>query len=121
MRPFLIFSAFVWAGYGLLCWVRPETVIENAELAAMSATARTELRAMYGGLQTAFGVMAIAGLMRPELARNVAMFLGASTLGLAGARLSGLALDGGASVYTVGAVIFEISATAWAFWAVRQD
>lgn len=121
MRMFLMFSATVWGCYGLWCWAMPETLTEVAGLVATTPTARTELRAMYGGLQTAFGLLAVAGLMRPALASGVTACLGASTLGLFGARMHGVAVDGGISEYTIGGLVFEFVGSAWAFWALSRE
>ncbi|MFT5042465.1 MAG: hypothetical protein ACI8TX_003452 [Hyphomicrobiaceae bacterium] len=119
MRYFLMFSAAVWGGYGLYCWISPEAVMEFAGISALTPTGRTEIRAMYGGLQTALGVVALSAVIRPALAPTTTAFLGAMTLGLAGARLHGLAVDGGLSEYTIGGLVFELGATTWAYLALR--
>ena len=62
IRTFLGLSVLVWLGYGLYCFFVPAVVAEGAGFVARTPTATTELRAMYGGLQMALGVMAALAL-----------------------------------------------------------
>ena len=66
-QGYLAVSVLVWVGYGLYCFFEPATLEEAAGLAIGSRVARTEVRAMYGCLQIAMGVMAPAALWRPAL------------------------------------------------------
>jgi hypothetical protein len=106
---YLIFSVLVWIPYGLFCWFNPAFLgqPEVAGLVATIPTATTEVRAMYGGLQTALGLIALAGILREDFRDSALVVLGTITLGLFSARIYGLAVDGGLSNYTIGALIFE--------------
>ena len=108
-RVFLAFSALLWLPYGLWCFFDPGFLAGAAGVAFQSPTGSTELRAMYGGLQTALGALALAGVLRPALRRPALLTLGFLASGLALARLGGVALDGAASVYTVTGLGFEIT------------
>ena len=56
IRLFLGFSAFVWLPYGIFCFLQPGYLTEAAGLGLTSATATTEVRAMYGGLQAGLAI-----------------------------------------------------------------
>ncbi len=114
------FSAVVWLGYGLYCFLSPEALAASAGVAFTSATGATELRAMYGGLQMALGVLALLGLRGDASARTALVGLGLATAGLGSARLVGATLDGGWSAYTLFALVFEFGATAWAVSLLRR-
>ena len=54
-RIFLLVSTLVWLPYGIYCFFAPGFLAGAAGVAALSPTGRTELRAMYGGLQAGIG------------------------------------------------------------------
>lgn len=111
---FLGLSALMWFPYGLFCFVAPGFLQQAAGIAYVTPTGTTELRAMYGGLQVAIGLLAFVGLQRPALRRGVIQTLFAIAAGLGIARLLGAAIDGGWSAYTILALIIEFGSAAWA-------
>ncbi|HEY8154438.1 MAG TPA: DUF4345 domain-containing protein [Myxococcota bacterium] len=111
-RVFLAFSVLLWLPYGIYCFFDPGFLAGAAGVASQSPTGSTELRAMYGGLQTAIGALALAGVFQPALQRPALVALGFLASGLALARLGGVALDGSASSYTIVGLCFEISTAA---------
>lgn len=119
-RSFLGFSALLWFLYGLYCFFSPGALADGAGVAATTPTGTTELRAMYGGLQMALGVLATLGLVRSELTRTALIALGLVTTGLGSARLLGAFVDGGWSAYTVMGLTFELGSAAWASRLLRQ-
>ena len=61
----LIFTGLSFLGYGLFCWFVPDTIGRFTGLGMESTAARTEVIAMYGGLQSSAGVFfLLAGLRR---------------------------------------------------------
>ena len=106
-RPFLLFSAAVWLPYGLYCFATPSALAPIAGVAATTATGTVELRAMYGGLQTAIGVLALLGAVRGSLTRTALVTLGTLALGLGSARLFGVFVDGHFTAYTGMGLGFE--------------
>jgi hypothetical protein len=119
-RIFLGLSILLWLPYGIYCFFQPHALGEAAGVTAVSATAVTELRAMYGGLQAAIGALALGGLVRADLERPallMLLFLGA---GLFVSRLAGAALDDSFTGYTLGALGFELASSAAAATLLRR-
>lgn len=115
-RVFLAANVLVWLPYGLYCLARPDMLREVAGVAATSATGSTELRAMYGGLQAAIGVLALAGTVRRDLERTALLTLAFLGAGLFSARSYGALVAGGLSGYTIGALALESSLTVLSIW-----
>ncbi len=107
MRAFLMLQAAVWLSYGVYCFVAPESLGGAAGVAISSPTGSVELRAMYGGLQIALGVLCLLASRRATLTRAALTTLAFLATGLGSARLLGMALDGGLSTYTLCALAFE--------------
>ena len=121
LRIFLGINVLVWLPYGIFCFFQPAYLNEAAGLALESATASTEVRAMYGGLQASIGCFALAALIRPNLARSVLLAIAFLSCGLAIGRLGGMLVDGGISGYTGGAVGFEILLACSSFYLLSRD
>lgn len=109
VRVFLAAMAIIWLPYGLYCFLDPNALRTMAGLTATTPTALTELRAMYGGLQSAIGALCLAATVRPHLERPALIMLAALLPGLASARLLGLVVDGSWSSYTAMGLAFEIT------------
>jgi len=118
-RLFLFASALVWLPYGLYCLFHPEFLASAAGVASQSPTGTTELRAMYGGLQAALGVVALAGLRQRQHEALVIGVLGMLGAGLFLARSTGVLLDGTLSAYTLSALGFEGGSATIAFLLLR--
>jgi hypothetical protein len=119
-RIFLGLSALLWLPYGLYCLLEPGSLDAAAGVTFRSATGSTELRAMYGGLQAALGVLAALAVVRPALVRPALVAFGFLTGGLATGRLLGVALDGGFSSYTAMALALEIPSALFAWLLLRR-
>lgn len=116
---FLGLSVLVWLPYGLYCLVNPGYLAQVADVASSSATGTTELRAMYGGLQAAMGVLAGLALVRRELRPHALLAMTVLPAGLFLGRLVGVVLDGRVSGYTGGALAFELLLVVIAGWLFR--
>ncbi len=107
-RIVLGLNGLIFVGYGALCLFVPTTLTAAAGLGMETTVATTEVRAMYGGLECALGVLFLlaavrASLLEPGLIAGVTVFTG---LGVA--RALGIALDGGPGAYNVVAMIYEL-------------
>ncbi len=120
-RIFLGLSALLWLSYGLFCFFQPSYLAEAAGVAASSATGTIELRAMYGGLEAALGVLAGLALFRPQLLRPALVTLAFVCSGLFLARLLGAGLGRELSSYTAFGLAFELISAALAIWLLARE
>ena len=98
----------VFIGYGLVCLASPEVVANATGMNLATSTASVEVRAMYGGLQTAVGLLAALAVMRAEWRAPILLCVGVLFFGLASGRLLGIVVDSDASGYNFGALAFEV-------------
>jgi hypothetical protein len=119
-RIFLALSVLVWLPYGVYCWLDPGSLASAAGVGSTSPTGSTELRAMYGGLQIAIGLLAGLGVVRPPFVRPALLTLAFLTAGLATARLTGAFVDAGFSSYTWTALAFEVPSAVLAIALLRR-
>ena len=119
-RVFLAANVLLWLPYGLYCLAVPGSLADVAGVAATTATGTTELRAMYGGLQAAIGLLALAAVLRPDLQRTALVALAFLAGGLFTARLCGAFVDGGLSAYTIGALVLESTLTVLSLSCLRR-
>lgn len=117
MRLFLSYLALAWLGIGGWLLLEPAALDAYAGVAATSVDGTIELRAMYGGMELAIGLSALWALWRPRWACHVLFLNGVIAGGIGAGRLLGAVLAGSASVYTLSALSFELSAVAlcWVF------
>lgn len=117
MRIFLMLEAVGWFGYGLLCLLYPSMLARVAGVHAQSITGLVELSAMYGGLEAAIGIIAFLGWQSTIRTRWALWSLVLLCGGMGGGRLLATLFHVHLSLYTAGALLFELgSATvAWLF------
>ncbi|MCH2169637.1 DUF4345 domain-containing protein [Myxococcota bacterium] len=108
VRAFLALMTLVWLPYGLYCLFAPDTLETMAGVKALNPTANVELRAMYGGVQAAIGVLVGLALLREWLRVPALTALGFLALGLGTSRLIGCLIEGDQSFYNVSALVFEL-------------
>lgn len=121
LRIFLFYLAVVWTPYGLYCLFFPEVLAGLAGVQATSATALTELRAMYGGVQIAVGLSALLGFFRVLYVDKVLFTQLVVVSGLVVARLLGALVAADWSAYTLGALVFEASTVLFCVLAMRSQ
>ena len=106
-RIFLGFNALIFIGYGLLCLASPSVVADQTGMQLATGVASIEVRAMYGGLQTAVGLLCLAGAARPALQPGVLLAMAFLFFGLASGRMFGIAVDADPGSYNILALVFE--------------
>jgi len=106
-RWFLGFVAVLFVPYGIYCFFVPGSLAEAAGVVATTKTGSTELRAMYGGLQTGFGLLAAFALVRADFVRPALLATAFAGGGLFIARITGSTLEYGWSQYTGIALALE--------------
>jgi hypothetical protein len=111
-RIFLGLFGLFSVPYGIYCFARPEFLEAFAGVAAVSTTGTIEIRAMYGGLQTAFGALALLGAFRPRFAPTALLVTAFLCAGLGAFRLLGALAAGEVSSYTAQGLGFELASAA---------
>ena len=106
-KLFLGFNALLFIGYGLACLAYPSVVADQTGMQLTTGVASVEVRAMYGGLQTAVGLLCLAGALRPALQPGVLLALAFVFFGLASGRMFGIAVDAEPGNYNIFALLFE--------------
>lgn len=114
-------SAIVFIAYGLVCFFAPSVPAGYAGIALNSGDAVAEIGAMYGGLQTGFGVFCLLAAINPAFYRAglvlLVICIGLLALGRLYSTVGGAEPVG---VYTWGAMAFEFTIAALAAVALRQ-
>jgi len=106
-RAYLVLSILIWLPYGLYCAFVPGYLDGAAGVVGATPTGTTEIRAMYGGLQASIGTLCAFALRRPDHARSAVLAIAFLMSGLFSVRLAGFLVDGSASQYTNGVLVFE--------------
>jgi hypothetical protein len=107
---FFALNALVWIPWGAICLFMPQAwsgaVIPGMTVFDLSeAVARTEVRAMYGGLQIAIGLLALVAIFKPAHRATALLFYVRALSGLALSRLYGLFLEGGDEFFAFGTTV----------------
>lgn len=76
-------TAAAFAGFGTALIVNPD-ILRKIGIRASGANARTELRAMYGGMELGFGMFFAVAALKPQWRRPAltAILLGIGSLGI---------------------------------------
>ena len=93
-RYFLLFNALLCLPYGLLCAVYPEVLQSITGMSYSHWSGLIEMRAMYGGTQTAVGIFALLGFFYKELEPACLLFLALLYGCVTSARVLGMLIDG---------------------------
>lgn len=120
IRIFLGINAILWLPYGIYCLFQPSSLAEAAGVAAASTTGTIELRAMYGGVQSAIGVLCGLAALRDEFRRPALIGLAFVTSGLFLGRVAGVFIADEVSSYTGMALGLEISLASLAIWFLSK-
>jgi hypothetical protein len=114
-RVFLGFTGLAFAGYGLACLAAPGIVANATGMQLATGTASVEVRAMYGGLQTAIGLLALLAVAREPLRAPILLCVAVIFFGLVSGRLIGIAVDAEPGSYNFIAAAYEAASSAIAF------
>lgn len=111
----------IFTVYGIACLVSPELPAGYAGLVISNGDAYIEMAAMYGGLQTGFGLFCILCAINPGLRRAGLLMLVMCVGGLALTRLyTAWDTDWLATGYTWGALAFELTTMVLAIAALKK-
>ncbi len=101
---FFALNALIWTPWGFYCLVLPEVMsgqgVPGMDVFDLSHfVARVEVRAMYGGLQIALGLLALAAWLKKEHRPTALLFFMFALTGLALSRFYGLVVDGNGQIF----------------------
>ena len=114
-------SASMFIAYGLACLVSPALPAGYAGLEFISADAFPEVGAMYGGLQTGFGIFCLLGALKTDFYRPALVLLLLCIGGLALARCFwAFNAPGEVGAYTYAAMAYEYLTAILAAIALRR-
>jgi hypothetical protein len=96
---YFAWNAAVWIPWGITCLLMPgvlsgEALPDFAIFDLGNSVARTEVMAMYGGLQIAIGLLALVAIFRPEHRATTLLFYVIAMSCFALARLYGIRVAG---------------------------
>lgn len=113
-------SALTFISYGLVCFFAPGLPAGYAGLTMTNGDAFAEIGAMYGGLQTGFGVFCLLAALRSEYFQAGLMLLVLCVGTLALGRLYSYATgDSPVGAYTYGAFTYEMTTAILAIIAIK--
>jgi hypothetical protein len=119
-RGALLLGAVVFAGIGLGFLIVPVQWAALVEISLPTATARTDLRATYGGFDLAVGVFLWLCALRTEWIRPGLVALGLAAAGFGGGRLLGVVVEGTASPLMLAFAAIEAVTALVAFALLRR-
>jgi len=119
-RGALLLGAVVFAGMGLGFLIVPVQWAALVEISLPTATARTDLRATYGGFDLAVGVFLWLCALRTEWIRPGLVALGLAAAGFGGGRLLGIVVEGTASPLMLAFAAIEAVTALVAFALLRR-
>jgi hypothetical protein len=114
-------SAVIFTSYGLTCLFSPDVPARYAGLIMSNGDAIVEIGAMYGGLQTGFGLFCLLAALKPSFYKPGLAVLVFCVGSLALARVySTLLITEPVTAYTWGAMTYESLTAILATLALRK-
>lgn len=107
-------TGLLGAGYGLYMLWSPGALADSPGIVAENATAATELRAVFGGIHAAMGVLLLAAILSGSLVTPALACIVAVTGGTGLGRLIGAIAESDFSGYSLGLTAFELVVAAMA-------
>ncbi|MCX6400427.1 MAG: DUF4345 family protein [Propionibacteriales bacterium] len=114
MNRLIALGAAGYAGLGIVSFLKPSVVPASTGLTAPNADARTEIRAVYGGLPLG---LAAAAIINPTSASAV----GLATAGMAAGRAASSVFEGRPSPTMAGFIALETAAAAALLLGARRS
>lgn len=117
-RVVLVLLAMSFIGFGLAFALKPLEMAQVLDISLFTPTARTDFRALYGGLEIGLGLFLLTCAFRRDSVGAGLQAGGWAFAGLASVRFVGLALEGFAQPLMIVLVLLETVAAGLAVWAL---
>ncbi len=118
-KPLLWIAGLCFLGFGLAFLIDPLGTLGATGIQLQGGLASTELRAFYGGLEVALGLLLIAAARVPRFEEGGLWLCAAGYGGIGLARLGGIALAGSGTPFLWFALSTELLLGALALLALR--
>lgn len=104
---FFVLNAAIWVPWGVTCLFMPQALSGEvlpglAVFDLGDAVARTEVRAMYGGLQIAIGLLALTAIFKPVHRATTLLFYVMALSCIALSRIFGLVVADSVEIFAFG-------------------
>ena len=109
--------ALCFAVMGIVAILRPERVTGLWGVTGLTAAARNEVRAVYGGFGVSVAITLMAALSMPLLRAGICTAIGAALFGMAGGRVCSAVMDRTIGSFARAFFAIELVAGAALFWA----
>lgn len=119
VKTLLLVMAVLHVLFGVYGLYQPSQMAQIAELEAPTPAARGEIRAVYGGLFIAFGLILLRGALGGPIAAAWVRAVSLAYAGLFVGRVVSVAVDG-PSGYTLFAGAFEIGLAGFFAWVASE-
>ena len=116
MKPYLIFNVAVWLPWGLICIFDIATIQDIIGVTSVTASGSTDVRVMYGGVQTAVGLMAARALYAQRHFETLLHALAIMGCTMALSRTIGLIIDAVEAVDPMATTVNDDTETPVAAW-----
>ena len=113
MNRLIALGAASYAGFGVVSLLKPAVVTAVVDITAPTQDARTEIRAVYGGLPLAFAASLVA-------APASGTAIGVATAGMAAGRVASSAFEGPPSPKMAGFIALEAAIAAALLLGARK-
>lgn len=120
VRAIVMLNALVFLVFGAAFLLAPEPLAQWVDIELRSASALADVRAIYGGLPLAAGILFVLGLRRPTWLEPSLFLVMTSSGALAAARIYSTAVSGVPSALVWGFLASELFSLAWAALAYRS-
>lgn len=114
----IVVTVVFFAGMGVYALAAPARLIAPFDVELGSATARAEVRAVYGGFGLAVAAVLVLALADRELRPGIVLTVAAALAGMAVGRVVSAVADGATPFYPSGVYFFVEAAVAAALVAV---
>jgi hypothetical protein len=108
-------AAFALMGVGSL--VRPEKVLSQFGVPALSSAGRNEVRAVYGGFGIAMSLMLVLAIQDPAWRPGVCLMLAAALSGMAAGRVISALVDRTIALAPLVYLVAEVVLASALYWA----